>query len=238
MFLETKALNAGYDSTHVLFDVNMQVKERNITVIVGPNGSGKSTLLKTIMGITKVYSGEVLFRGNNIVGLPPHQVTNLGIAYLPQVNNIFAELKVKENLRMASYVLDRDQIRERIPEALDSYPILKDAMNKKAGTLSGGQRQMLAMAMAVIRRPTIMLFDEPTGSLAPKLAFEVLNKILDLRDTYAMTVVLVEQNAKRALEHGDNALLLASGRVMYEGGARDLLDHEDLGRLYLGIKDS
>ena len=238
MFLETKALNAGYDSTQVLFDVNMQIKEKNITVIVGPNGSGKSTLLKTIMGITKIYSGEVLFRGNNIAGLPPHLVTNLGIAYLPQVNNVFAELKVKENLRMASYILDGDQIRERIPEVLESYPILKDAMNKKAGTLSGGQRQMLAMAMALIRRPKMMLFDEPTGSLAPKLAFEVLDKILDLRDNYDMTVVLVEQNAKRALEHGDKALLLASGRVMYEGGAGDLLDHEDLGQLYLGIQDS
>jgi branched-chain amino acid transport system ATP-binding protein len=237
MFLETKALNAGYGSTHVLFDVNMRVKEKDITVIVGPNGSGKSTLIKTVMGITQVYSGEVLFDGQNIAGLPPHTVTKLGIAYLPQVNNVFAELKVKENLRMASYILDREDVRDRIPEALESYPILKDAMNKKAGTLSGGQRQMLAMAMAVIRRPKIMLFDEPTGSLAPKIAFEVLDKIVELRDNHNITVVLIEQNAKRALEHGDTALLLVSGRVQYEGGASDLLNHPDLGKLYLGIQE-
>jgi branched-chain amino acid transport system ATP-binding protein len=191
MFLETKALNAGYGSTQVLFDVNMLVKEKDITVVVGPNGSGKSTLIKTIMGITKVYSGEVLFNGQNIAGLPPHAVTKLGIAYLPQVSNVFAELKVKENLRMASYILTRDQVQERIPEALESYPVLKDTMNKKAGTLSGGQRQMLAMAMAIIRRPQIMLFDEPTGSLAPKVALEVLDRIVALRDTHHITVVLI-----------------------------------------------
>jgi branched-chain amino acid transport system ATP-binding protein len=237
MFLETKALNAGYGSTQVLFDVNMRVKEKDITVVVGPNGSGKSTLIKTIMGITKVFSGEVLFNGQNIAGLPPHTVTKLGIAYLPQVSNVFAELKVKENLRMAAYILTRDQVQERIPEALESYPVLKDAMNKKAGTLSGGQRQMLAMAMAIIRRPQIMLFDEPTGSLAPKVALEVLDRIVALRDTHHITVVLIEQNAKRALEHGDTALLLVSGRVQYEGGASDLLNHRDLGRLYLGIQD-
>ncbi len=237
MFLETKALNAGYGSTQVLFDVNMQVQEKAITVIVGPNGSGKSTLIKTIMGITRVYSGEILFNGHNIAGLPPHAVTKLGIAYLPQVSNVFAELKVTENLRMASYILDRNQARERIAEALELYPAVKDALNKKAGTLSGGQRQMLAMAMAVIRRPQIMLFDEPTGSLAPKLALDVLDRIVALRDTHHVTVVLIEQNAKRALEHGDTALLLVSGRVQYEGGASDLLNHRDLGRLYLGIQE-
>jgi branched-chain amino acid transport system ATP-binding protein len=223
MSLQITTLNAGYGTIQVLFDVNMTVQEKAITVIVGPNGSGKSTLVKTIMGITKHYSGDIVFNNQNIAGLSPHLVTKLGIAYLPQVNNVFAELKVRENLLMASYVLSRGEVKTRMQEAIANFPVLQDRMNEKAGTLSGGQRQMLAMAMAIIRRP---------------LAFEVLDKIVELRDNYGITIILVEQNARRALERGDNALLLVSGQVMYEGAADELLHHEDLGQLYLGIKQA
>lgn len=234
--LEIEGVNAGYGRLHVLFDVNTKVKEKEITVLVGPNGSGKSTLLKTIMGITQVYSGKILFNGNNIQGLPPHTVTKLGIAYLPQVDNVFANLKVRENLLMAGYILGKDEAKERAREVLEDFPVLSEYMERRAGTLSGGERQMLAMAMAMMRRPKIMLFDEPTGSLAPKMAVEVLDKIISLRDNYGMTLVLAEQNARRALEHGDEAILLVSGRVMYEGGSLELLQHRELGKVYLGIK--
>jgi len=220
----------------VLFDIDTKVGDKEITVLVGPNGSGKSTLLKTIMGITQVYSGKILFNGNNILGQPPHAITRLGIAYLPQVGNVFADLKVKENLVMASYILSRNEAKKRTDEVLEEFPILKGYIDRRAGTLSGGERQMLAMAMAMMRRPTIMLFDEPTASLAPKIAIEVLNKIVGLREKFGMTVVLAEQNARRALEHGDQAILLVSGRVMYEGGSKELLNHEELGKVYLGIK--
>ena len=220
----------------MLFDIDTKVEDKEITVLVGPNGSGKSTLLKTIMGITQVYSGKILFNGNNILGQPPHAITRLGIAYLPQVGNVFADLKVKENLVMASYILSRNEAKKRTDEVLAEFPILKGYMDRRAGTLSGGERQMLAMAMAMMRRPTIMLFDEPTASLAPKIAIEVLNKIVGLREKFGMTVVLAEQNARRALEHGDQAILLVSGRVMYEGGSKELLNHEELGKVYLGIK--
>ena len=220
----------------MLFDIDTKVGDKEITVLVGPNGSGKSTLLKTIMGITQVYSGKILFNGNNILGQPPHAITRLGIAYLPQVGNVFAGLKVKENLVMASYILNRSEAKKRTDEVLQEFPILKGYMDRRAGTLSGGERQMLAMAMAMMRRPTIMLFDEPTASLAPKIAFEVLDKIVALREKFGMTVVLAEQNARRALEHGDQAILLVSGRVMYEGGSKELLNHEELGKVYLGIK--
>ena len=205
-------------------------------MLVGPNGSGKSTLLKTIMGITQTYSGEILFNGTNIIGLPPHIVTKLGIAYLPQVNNVFANLTVSENLLMAGYVLGKEKAKKKAEEVLEDFPVLKGYLKRKAGTLSGGERQMLAMAM--IRRPQIMLFDEPTASLAPKIALEVLNRIVDLRDNYGITVVLAEQNAKRALEHGDNAILLVSGRITYQGDPKELLTHEDLGKVYLGIKQT
>ena len=234
--LEIQGINAGYGRLHVLFDINTKMKDKDITVIVGPNGSGKSTLLKTVMGITQVYSGKILFDGRNIQGLPPHVVTRLGIAYLPQVDNVFANLKVRENLLMAGYILGKDEAKERSREVLADFPVLNEYMERRAGTLSGGERQMLAMAMAMMRRPQIMLFDEPTGSLAPKMAVEVLDKIISLRDNYGMTLVLAEQNARRALEHGDEAILLVSGRVMYEGGSLELLHHRELGKVYLGIK--
>lgn len=233
--LEFEGINAGYGRIHVLFDIDTRVKDKSITVLVGPNGSGKSTLLKTIMGITRVYSGKILFNGNDIIGLAPHVVTKLGIAYLPQVNNVFVNLKVKENLLMAGYILSKEEANERARDVLEDFPVLREYMDKRAGTLSGGERQMLAMAMAMMRRPQIMLFDEPTGSLAPKLAFEVLDKIVDLRDNYGMTAVLAEQNARRALEHGDQAILLVSGKVMYLGDSRELLNHKELGKIYLGI---
>jgi branched-chain amino acid transport system ATP-binding protein len=234
--LEIQNVNSGYGKLHVLFDIETKMKERDITVIVGPNGSGKSTLLKTIMGITQVYSGKILFNGRNMLGLPPHVVTRLGIAYLPQVDNVFANLKVKENLVMAGYALGKNEAKEHAKMVLDDFPFLNEYLGRKAGTLSGGERQMLAMAMAMMRRPKIMLYDEPTGSLAPKMAIEVLDKIVKLRDDYGITLVLVEQNARRALEVGDKALLLVSGKVMYDGEAQKLLKHPELGKVYLGIK--
>lgn len=234
--LKIEGINAGYGKLHVLFDINTKVKGKNITVLVGPNGSGKSTLLKTVMGITQVYSGKILFNDTNVLGLPPHQVTKLGIAYLPQVDNVFANLKVKENLLMAGYILGRNEAKERANEVLDDFPVLNEYMSRRAGTLSGGERQMLAMAMAMMRRPQIMLFDEPTGSLAPKMAFEVLDKIVKLRDEYGITLLLAEQNARRALEHGDKAILLVSGKVEYDGNSQELLKHPDLGQVYLGVK--
>jgi len=234
--LEVENVNAGYGRLQVLFDVNAKVRDKEITVIVGPNGSGKSTLLKTIMGMTKVYSGKILFNGSNILGLPPHIVTKLGIVYLAQVDNVFANLKVKENLVIAGYLLSEDENKERIREVLEEFPVLNRYINKKAGALSGGERQLLAMAMAMMRRPQIMIFDEPTGSLAPKMALEIFDKITKLRDNYGITVVLAEQNAKKALEYGDRAILLVSGRVKYEGDPQDLLNHPELGMIYLGIK--
>ncbi|HDM44911.1 MAG TPA: ABC transporter ATP-binding protein [Candidatus Bathyarchaeota archaeon] len=234
--LKIENLNAGYKDIQVLFDVSLNVGEEEICVLVGPNGSGKSTLLKTVMGLTQIYSGEIRFNGETITGLPTHKITKLGIAYLPQIDNVFSNLKVRENLWMAGYILEERTLKERVEEVLEDFPVLKDYLNRRAGTLSGGERQMLAMAMAMMRRPKIMLFDEPTGNLAPKIAVQVLNKIAELREKYGITIVLAEQNAKKALELGDRAILLVSGRVKFEGKSRDLLSHPELGKIYLGIK--
>ena len=234
--LRIEGVDAGYKKLQVLFGVDAVFKEKDITVLVGPNGSGKSTLLKTIMGLTQLYKGNIVFNGTEIGKLPPHEVTKLGMAYLPQVNNVFSELKVRENLVMSGYTLDKEKARNRSEEVLEDFPVLRSYLERKAGTLSGGERQMLAMAMALMRRPKMMLFDEPTGSLAPKKAIEVISEILRLRDTYGITILLAEQNARRALEHGDKAILLVSGRVMYDDEAPKLLKHPELGKVYLGIK--
>ncbi len=229
-------LNSGYLNSHVLFDVNFEAKEKEITIVVGPNGSGKSTLLKSIFGLCTIYSGEISYNGEKITGLAPHEVARKKIAYLPQVNNVFSNLTVKENLVMASYTLDSKQVSQRMPEIFETFPILKKFEKSKSNTLSGGERQMLAMGMALIRRPNVMLFDEPTASLSPKLADEVLSKIKQMRNDFGITVILVEQNVKRALSLGDFVYLFANGKGVSKGKPDELLKHPELGRLYLGIR--
>jgi len=233
--IHVDALNSGYANSHVLFGVDFEAKEKEITVVVGPNGSGKSTLLKSIFGLCAVYSGEISFHGRTITGLAPHQVARKKIAYLPQINNVFSNLTIRENLVMASYTLDSKTFSRRIPEIFEIFPILKKYEKSKADTLSGGERQMLAMAMALIRQPKVMLFDEPTASLSPKLADEVLSKIKQLRDDLGITIILVEQNVKRALKLGDYVYLLANGKKVFKGIPEELLAHPELGKLYLGI---
>jgi branched-chain amino acid transport system ATP-binding protein len=232
--LTIEKLNAGYKTLQILFDVTITAPRNLLTVVVGPNGSGKSTLLKTVFGLTKIYSGKVFLDGLDITGLPPHKVAEQGIAYLPQVDNVFSNLTVYENLLIAGYGLKRDE--DAVTDVLEMFPHLKTYRNKKAAEMSGGERQMLAIAMALIRKPKLMLFDEPTGNLSPKMATQILNVIKELRDSHGKTIILAEQNAKKALEIGDKAVLLVSGRPVYEGNSQTLLQHEELGKLYLGIR--
>lgn len=234
--VKAEKVNAGYGRFHIIFDVDVEARRGEILVIVGPNGSGKSTLLKTIFGLTRIYSGRILFEGRDITREPPHVRAKLGIAYLPQTGNIFTELSVKENLKMACYGLEASVAEERVREVLEFFPFLRYKLSSKAKTLSGGQRQLLAMAMALIRRPKLLMFDEPTAGLAPKAAKEVVEKILWLREELGKTIIWVEQNARLALEKGDNAILMVSGRVAYRGPARELLADRELGRKYLGVK--
>ncbi|MBI1664097.1 MAG: ABC transporter ATP-binding protein [Nitrosopumilus sp.] len=228
-------LKSGYANTHVLFGINFEAKKDNITVVVGPNGSGKSTLLKSIFGLCSVYSGEIRYKEDTITNMEPHDISRKKIAYLPQVNNVFANLTVKENLLMASYTVNSKKISKRIPEIFETFPILEQYKNTKADTLSGGQRQMLAMAMAIIRQPKVILFDEPTASLSPKLADEVLTKIIQIREDYGITVIMVEQNIRRALKMSDYVYLLANGKNVFSGKPDELLEHPELGKMYLGV---
>jgi len=233
--IEISGLNAGYKRLHVLYDISLRFEKDMINVVVGPNGSGKSTLLKSIFGLTTIYSGSIKFNGVELNGLTPHQIARKGIAYLPQVDNVFSNLTVAENMLMAGYTLRREEVEERIEEVSETFPVIKRYWRSRAGVLSGGERQMVAMAMALLRRPKVMMFDEPTGSLAPKIANEVLEKIVELKDTLRITIVLVEQNAKKALEIGDKAYLLVGGRLVFHGDSHELLEHPELGKLYLGV---
>jgi branched-chain amino acid transport system ATP-binding protein len=234
--IELQGVNAGYGKFHVLFDINVHFEKEKLTVVVGPNGSGKSTVLKTIFGLTSVYSGKVIFKGEEITGTPPHAVAKRGIAYVPQVGNIFGNLTVKENLIMAGYTLPKERVEAGVREVTGFYPFLRDFFNRKAGTMSGGERQMLAMAMALMRKPEVMLFDEPTANLSPKMSTDVLDEIKKLRDELGITVILVEQNAVKALKCGDRAILLVGGKVNFDGTPDELLSSPEIGSLYLGIK--
>jgi len=233
--IETKGLNAGYGKIHVLYDVDFVAKPKQITVIVGPNGSGKSTLLKSIMGLTTLYSGTVKYGDLDITSVAKHERAKIGIAYLPQLESVFTNLTVKENLTMAGYTLKEEESQDRMEVVLNFFPVIKDYLSRKAKTLSGGERQMLAMAIALLRKPKVIMFDEPTSHLAPRIAFEIFGKIIELRDVLNLTIIMVEQSARKALEVGDKAYLLVSGRTAFEGNAGELLKNPELGKMYLGI---
>ena len=232
--IEIRSLNAGYNTSKIIFGVNFDAKKNEITAIIGPNGSGKSTLLKSIFGLATVYSGQIMYKDTNITNLAPHQIAK-SIAYMSQLKNIFANLTIKENLIMAGYTLDRKTAKDRIPEIFKIFPILTKFKNSRAETMSGGQRQMLGMGMALIRKPEIMLFDEPTASLSPKLANEVLDKVREMRDDFGISVILVEQNIQRALTIADTVYLLANGKNVFEGKPDELLKRKALAKMYLGL---
>lgn len=233
--IRAERVDAGYSRLHILYEVSFRALEKGITVIVGPNGSGKSTLLKTIMGIATLFRGRIYMGSEEITGLPPYKRARMGIVYLPQTDNVFSNLSVVENLRMATYTLGRDEAEERSREALEHFPELRGLSEFKAHQLSGGQRQMLALSMAIARRPRVLMVDEPTAQLAPAAAKKILAKIVEIRDQVGVPVILVEQNARAALEIGDKAYLLVSGRVAFEGHPRDLIENKELGKLYLGL---
>ena len=233
--LTVEGVSSGYGSLQILNGVSLRAAANQITVIVGPNGSGKSTLLKTIAGLTTVYQGQVKLDDKIISNLPPHEIARLGIAYLPQTESTFTKLTVAENFRMAGYIIGHEDLEYRMKSALKIFPKLSSYMNTRVSNLSGGERQMVAMSMALLRKPKTIMFDEPTANLAPILATEVLKTITYLAKDSGITILLVEQNATRALQIGDSAYLLVNGTTIFQGTAKSLLEHQELGKLYLGL---
>ena len=234
--IQVDGVSAGYGNLHILTDVSIRADAKEVTVVVGPNGSGKSTLLKTIAGITNLYKGNILLEGQSISHLPPHEIARRGLAYLPQTESVFTQLSVSENVRMAGYTVPPSEFEARLKDVVTMFPQIERYMKTKVQNLSGGERQMVAMSMALLRKPSAIMFDEPTANLSPKLATQVLNTVKSVAKDLGLTVILVEQNAKRALDMGDKAYLLVGGRRVYEGGAKDLLSHPELAQLYLGLK--
>lgn len=234
--LKAEGLSAGYGKLQILTEVSLEASPGELTVVVGPNGSGKSTLLKTIAGLTTLYEGTVTMDGKKLTGHAPHAIARAGLAYLPQTESVFTQLSVIENFKMAAYTISKDQFDSRLSTSLDMFPQLKGYLETKAVKLSGGERQMVAMTMALLRNPTVVMFDEPTANLSPKYASQVLKTVQTLGKEMGLTIVLVEQNAKRALEIGDKAYLLVGGRNAFKGTAAELLSHQELAKLYLGMK--
>lgn len=234
--LKVDSISAGYGNLQILTDVSLEAEAGQLTIVVGPNGSGKSTLLKTVAGLTNIYKGSVTFDGKVISGHPPHIVARSGVAYLPQTESVFTRLSVTENFKMAAYTVSKSDYESRLRDSLEVFPQLKAYLDSKVVNLSGGERQMVAMTMALLRKPRIIMFDEPTANLSPKYATEVLKTVQALAKERGMAIVLVEQNAKRALEIGDRAYLLVGGKNSFVGTAKELLSHQELARMYLGMK--
>ncbi len=234
--LEVRGVSSGYGRLQILEDISLLAEEGEVTVIVGPNGSGKSTLLKTIAGLTNLYNGEVFLSNVKISDLPPHIIARSGLAYLPQTESVFVQLTVEENIRMAAYSVSQTDYSARLANSLQMFPQIRPYMKSRVQNLSGGERQMVAMTMAMMREPKVIMFDEPTANLSPKLATLVLDKVESLAKEHKLTVLVVEQNARKALQMGDRAYLLVGGRRVFEGSCNELLSHRELGRMYLGLR--
>jgi ABC-type branched-subunit amino acid transport system ATPase component len=231
--LETKGVTAGYTSkVDILHEVDIRVESRQIVSVIGPNGAGKSTLLKSVFGILKPKSGTITFKGEEITGFKPDKIAQRGISYVPQVDNVFPSLTIQENLEMGAFIR-KDDYSQRLKEIYELFPVLGERKKQKAGNLSGGQRQMVAMGRALMVDPQVLLLDEPSAGLAPNLVDMIFEKIIDINKT-GVSMIIVEQNAREALKMADHGYVLAMGRNVLDDTGEALLTNEEVGRLYLG----
>ncbi|TQQ80066.1 ABC transporter ATP-binding protein [Halonotius roseus] len=232
--LEMENVVAGYGNTTVLHDIDIAIEDEQIACLIGPNGSGKSTLMKSIYGFADVMAGTVSFRGGEITGRSPQENLANGMSYVLQDASVFPGMRVHENMLMGGYVFEDDeQAAQRAEELYDEFPILGDIRDQQAGTLSGGQRRLLELARALMVDPEVMLLDEPSIGLEPKFIDDVFERIEQLNEL-GTTLLLVEQNAQKGLSVADRGFVLASGEIKYTGSGDELLDNEEVGRLYLG----
>lgn len=235
--LQVEDLVAGYGDTEILHGVHLDITEGQISTIIGPNGAGKSTLLKALMGYLIPRAGRVRFDGNDVTTLSTHLRVSRGIAFVPQLDNVFPSLSVEENLKMGGYTLTREVLATRIAEQYDRFPRLAERRRQRVNTMSGGERQMLALARALMTDPRLLFLDEPTAALSPRIAAEVFEKIQEI-NRHGRTVLIVEQNAELSLRASTTGIVMADGRNAFEGPASQILADEKIREAYLGAAKS
>ncbi|MCG9892517.1 MAG: ABC transporter ATP-binding protein [Thermosynechococcaceae cyanobacterium MS004] len=231
--LSVESIHAGYvPGLDILRGLNLSVNSGELIAVIGPNGAGKSTLAKSICGLVPPHTGTITFQGHNVAGLKPNEIVTRGMCYVPQIANVFRSLTVEENLEMGAFVrtVPLAPLKQKI---YDAFPKLAERRTQAAGTLSGGERQMLAMGRAMMLEPQLLILDEPSAALSPILVDEIFAKIQEINKT-GTAIILVEQNARKALAMADRGYVLDSGRDRYEGRGADLLDDPNVGALYLG----
>jgi ABC-type branched-subunit amino acid transport system ATPase component len=226
---------SGYGKLAIIQDVSFNVDEGDFVAIVGPNGSGKSTLVKSILGLTNIFEGTITFEGKNITGWKPENIAKMKLGYVPQLGNVFPDLSVGENLELGGITVrdegERRKLRERV---VALFPILKSRSRQRAGLLSGGERQMLAVGRALVAEPKLLILDEPTAGLAPIVAEQLFQRLVEIREKMGVTIVLVEQNARKALGLANRGLVLVQGKSAFVGTPDQISQDKDIIRLFLG----
>ena len=230
--LQVRNLDAGYGDLQILEDVDLDVADEEYVTIVGPNGAGKSTVMKSVFGLTTYMGGSVTFAGEEIHGLRPEEIIHHGIGYVPQNDNVFGSLTVRENLEMGAYILDSVP-EDALRNVYDRFPILEERQDQKAGTMSGGQQQMLAMGRALMLDPDLLLLDEPSAGLAPDLVDDMFDRIDRINDA-GTSILMVEQNAKEALRRCDRGYVVVQGQNRYEEAGDVLLNDPEVRQQFLG----
>ena len=233
--LSVENISSGYGRVLAIHDVVVKVENGEVVVLIGANGAGKSTLLKTISGALKPSQGRIIFKGERIEGRKPHAIVNMGIVQIPEGRGILSRMTVRENLEMGAYLRsDKAGIEKDLERVFDKLPRLKERLNQNAGTLSGGEQQMLAIGRGLMAKPVLFLMDEPSLGLASVLVEFIFETIYDLRERDGLTILLVEQNANQALDVADRGYVLETGRIVLEGESKALRDNEAVQRAYLG----
>jgi ABC-type branched-subunit amino acid transport system ATPase component len=232
--LEANDIIAGYGKSQILHGVSISLREGESITIIGPNGAGKSTLLKAIMGYITIFAGDISWKGEDITHLKPHEKVIRGFGYVPQLGNVFPSLTVKENLEMGGFSQTKETVKGRVEKSFQLFPILSKRLNQKAGTLSGGERQLLGMARALMSEPEILMLDEPSAGLSPKMAEEVFLTILDIHKKLGSAILIIEQDAYQSLSISDRGYVLVMGRNEFEDSAEKILSNQKIREAYLG----